>query len=60
VRTLKSLGYEGPFAGGKHLYMKDPRGTVRIPNPHGGDISVGLLKRILRIAEISDEEWNEA
>jgi len=60
VRTFKALGYDGPFPGGKHLYMNGPRGTVRIPNPHGSDISVGLLKRILRVAEISDDEWNLA
>jgi hypothetical protein len=30
---------------------------LRIPNPHGSDISVDLLKRILRQAEISREEW---
>lgn len=32
--------------------------TVRIPNPHGSDIGIGLLRRILKQAEISDEDWN--
>jgi hypothetical protein len=40
--------------------MTGPRGTVRLPNPHRGDISVDLLKRILRVAGISDEELNQA
>lgn len=30
---------------------------VVLPNPHAGDISVGLLTRILRTASISKEEW---
>jgi hypothetical protein len=33
---------------------------VRIPNPHGSDISVSLLQKILKRAEISREEWFEA
>lgn len=31
--------------------------TVRLPNPHQGDITTGLLFRILRDARISREEW---
>jgi predicted RNA binding protein YcfA (HicA-like mRNA interferase family) len=31
--------------------------TVIIPNPHKGDIGVGLLRRILRQAGVSREEW---
>jgi len=31
---------------------------VPIPNPHGEDISVPLLKRILREAEIPGDEWD--
>jgi hypothetical protein len=32
----------------------------KIPNPHGADISVDLLARILRQAGISREEWLNA
>ena len=38
---------------------RGPR-TVRIPNPHVGEIDIGLLHEILRQAEISDDEWNAA
>ncbi len=31
--------------------------TLRIPNPHGGDIGVELLSRILKQAGISRREW---
>jgi hypothetical protein len=31
--------------------------TVRIPNPHAGDISRDLLSRILKQADVSRDEW---
>ena len=31
--------------------------TLVIPNPHQGDISRDLLRRLLRQAGISREEW---
>lgn len=31
--------------------------TVRIPNPHEGDVSRELLNKILRQAEITRDEW---
>ncbi len=37
--------------------MKKGKLKVRVPNPHGEDIGVDLLKRILRQAGISEEEW---
>ncbi len=35
------------------------KGSIRlmVPNPHRGDISVDLLKKILRQGEISREDW---
>jgi hypothetical protein len=32
---------------------------VPLPNPHQGDISIGLLKKILAIAGISIVEWEQ-
>ncbi|HWQ19691.1 MAG TPA: type II toxin-antitoxin system HicA family toxin [Methanotrichaceae archaeon] len=59
IKRLHELGFQGPLTGrGPHPIMI--RGTIRltIPNPHRGDISVDLLRRILRQAEISREEWD--
>lgn len=57
IRSLRQLGFTGPYAGGAHEYME--RGTTKLPlpNPHTGDISRGLLARILREAGISREAW---
>lgn len=57
IRYLRACGYEGPYSGGKHQFMIRGRITVRIPNPHSGAISKGLLALILREAEISRGQW---
>ncbi|MBK1988015.1 type II toxin-antitoxin system HicA family toxin [Sphaerospermopsis aphanizomenoides BCCUSP55] len=57
VKRLRELGFEGPYAGGRHPQMRRSDVTVIIPNPHEGDISVGLLSRLLRQAGVSREEW---
>jgi predicted RNA binding protein YcfA (HicA-like mRNA interferase family) len=57
VRYLRSAGFSGPDAAGKHQIMRRGDVTISIPNPHRGDISTGLLARILRQAGISREEW---
>ena len=57
IRALRQLGFDGPFPGGNHQYMCNEQLMVRIPNPHRGDISKGLLVKILAEAGISREEW---
>lgn len=54
---MRELGFEGPLAGGRHPQMRRGDLTVIIPNPHEGDIGVGLLRRILRQAGVTREEW---
>jgi hypothetical protein len=46
IRKLKNLGFEGPYAGGKHQYMLKEQHKLVIPNPHKGDISGALLVKI--------------
>lgn len=54
---MRELGFEGPLAGGRHPQMRRGDLTVIIPNPHEGDIGVGLLRRILLQAGVTREEW---
>lgn len=56
IRILSRLGFEGPYSGGKHQFMARGDVTVRPLNPHEGDVSLGLLTRILRQAGVSREE----
>lgn len=60
VRALRALGFEGPYSGGKHAFMIRGGVTLRIPNPHQGDIGRDLLARILRQAGIDREAWEQA
>ena len=57
IKRLSKLGFVGPYPGADHEYMSRGILEVRIPNPHGGDISVDLLQRIIKRAGISREEW---
>lgn len=57
IAALRHLGFEGPYAGGKHEYMVKGASRVMIPNPHRGEIGREYLARLLRQAGISREEW---
>ena len=57
VQRMRELGFEGPYAGGRHPQMRRGDLTVIIPNLHEGEIGVGLLLRIIRQAGISRDEW---
>ena len=57
ISHLRRLGFTGPFAGRKHQFMARDDVTVRLPNPHRGDIGRELLARILRQAHVDLEEW---
>ena len=60
IRKFLSLGYSGPFSGGKHQFMLKGKKKIRVPNPHGsGDVHVSLVKEILRQAGMSSEEWDK-
>ena len=58
IRRLRLLGFQGPFAGSKHQIMVRGGVSLRVPNPHEGDIGVGLLSRLLNQGGISREEWD--
>jgi len=57
IRYLRDLGATGPFPGGQHEFMRWDGKRIILPNSHQGDISTGLLARILRDARVSREEW---
>ena len=59
IAYLKRLGFEGPYVGGNHQYVKKGSTTIYIPNPHQGDIGKNLLIRILKQAGISKADWQK-
>ncbi|GAB6275089.1 MAG: hypothetical protein STSR0004_19540 [Peptococcaceae bacterium] len=59
IKRLKCFGFEGPFPGGNHFFMRRDNFKVRIPNEHGSNISENLISRILKQANILKEEWDK-
>ena len=57
MKGLRALGFEGPWSGGRHEFMVRGGVVLAIPNPHRGDIGVGLLSRVLAQAGVSRKEW---
>lgn len=58
IRRFRSLGFSGPYSGGKHQFMVKGSRKVRIPNPHGSnDVHWSLVREILEQAGITSEEW---
>lgn len=57
IRKLRSAGWSGPEPGGKHGTMHKGARTVLVPNPHRRDVSVGLIRKILRDSGLTVEEW---
>jgi predicted RNA binding protein YcfA (HicA-like mRNA interferase family) len=65
IKRFRKLGWDGPFDGGRHQYMRKGGGKgaykVPVPNPHcSGEIGVPLLRRILQEAGIAVEDWLNA
>ncbi|MCD6233140.1 type II toxin-antitoxin system HicA family toxin [bacterium] len=54
-----NIGFEGPYSGGKHLFIKKGTLKIHIPYKHKGEISRGLVSEILRQAGINKEEWDK-
>jgi len=57
IRYLRKYGFDGPYSGGKHQYMRKDNIALRVPNPHRGDIGIDLLHEILIEAGISRDQW---
>lgn len=60
VKKLKQFGFEGPYPGGRHSYMKKGKFRLIIPNPHGSQIDSVLIKEILKQAGIDMHAWLNA
>ncbi|KKU06099.1 MAG: hypothetical protein UX07_C0007G0006 [Parcubacteria group bacterium GW2011_GWA2_45_30] len=60
VQKFRRLDFDGPYAGGRHLFMKRGELKVIIPNPHGRDIDKNLIAEIIKQADISPDKWDNA
>ncbi|HOG15480.1 MAG TPA: type II toxin-antitoxin system HicA family toxin [Candidatus Absconditabacterales bacterium] len=58
VKKLRKLGFEGPYVGGKHMFMMKDGYRVPFPNHGGKDISRGVVNCIIEYIGISVDERN--
>jgi len=56
IRKLRAADWSGPEPGGRHSTMHKGTRTALVPNPHKRDVSVGLIRKIIRDAGLSAEE----
>jgi predicted RNA binding protein YcfA (HicA-like mRNA interferase family) len=56
IAGLRRAGFSGRYSGGRHEFMQKGDLVLAVPNPHRGDVSVGLLAVILRQAGISRKD----
>lgn len=60
LRRVRKLGFEGPYPGTRHPFFLKDGHPYRVPNPHGHEISVALLRRVLGQLGISRQDWEAA
>ena len=59
VRIVEKLGFIKIRQKGSHAVYRHPDGRwITIPIHKGGEISVGLLRRIIKDLELTIEEFN--
>lgn len=58
VDRLRALGFEGPYAGGRHPQMRRGEITLLTPSPYEGDIGVGLLSQAGVSREAGQIGWD--
>jgi hypothetical protein len=57
IAYLKQLGFDGSYPGKRHEYMERAGVRIILLNPHRGDISQALLRRLVNEAGITRSEW---
>ena len=57
IKKLRSLGFFGPFVATRHEYMMKGGHKIFIPNPHGKDIGVPILRRIIEQLGMSRDDF---
>jgi predicted RNA binding protein YcfA (HicA-like mRNA interferase family) len=59
IRKLRELGFEGPFGGGRHVFMRHPETRVKISVPvhQGRDVPIGTLAAIIKQAGSTVDQW---
>lgn len=57
IKKLRKLGFSGPYPATRHEFMKRGNEKIFIPNPHGKDIGLPIIKNIIHQLKISNQEF---
>jgi len=57
INKLRRLDFSGPYPAARHEYMKRGEEKIFIPNPHGKDIGLPIIKKIIQQLKISNQEF---
>lgn len=59
IKILLSLGFEQRDAEGSHVFFKHSDGRTTVISKHNGDMSKGILRKILNDINLSVEEYDK-
>jgi len=57
IKKLRKLGFFGLYPATRHEYMKRGKEKIFIPNPHGKDIGLPIIKKVIQQLKISNQEF---
>jgi len=57
IKKLRKFGFSGPYSGTRHQYMKRNSEKIFVPNPHGKDVGLPIIKKIICQFKISNQEF---
>lgn len=57
IKKLRKVGFSGPYPAARHEYMSRNGEKIFIPNPHGKDIGLPIIKKIIDQLRISNQEF---
>ena len=61
IKKLRRLGFDGPYGQGrKHPFMRRGTLTLHVPNEHGEDLGITLVRDILRKGGVPEDEYLSA
>jgi predicted RNA binding protein YcfA (HicA-like mRNA interferase family) len=57
IAKLKQAGFEEVRQTGSHLFLRHPDGRLTFVAMHRGDIPPGTMRKILKQARLTDEQF---
>lgn len=57
IKKLRKFGFSGPYPSARHEFMKRGDEKIFVPNPHGKDIGLPIIKKIIQQLKISSQEF---